>query len=154
MKAAGLYKDKIGYIFTPLSKTVAGFRISTEPEIRICFGDGVDKVANALKEVINASKENVPTPDFKRSSEESKEIARKKMERLRIKSFSDLDKRPVLYCSAELHSDMIILEPMAHDSDGGVGYVDTKKSEKIVIDFNASDAEIVKAIEETFARCE
>src|SRR5260221_2067733 len=153
MKFAAIHKDNKGYIFTPLSKTVAGFLVSTEPVIRIYKHENPFKIATALLDALNASKQNVPNPSFDSITESERVAAKEKLKRLDIKSFNDLNKKPVLYCSVELHEGMITLKPSAHDSNG-TGYVNTQKELTVQVNFKAQDSEIVNAIEETFKMCE
>lgn len=155
MKTAGLYKDKKGYIFTPIALTKAGFSISIEPELRVYFNSGATKIVNALREVINASRDNVVTPVFNRKiRNEQKEAKKEKEKRLDIRSFAELDKKPVLYCSVSLDENVIKFSPQMHDPNtGGIGYTQIEGEDSVVALFNASEEVILNAIEEAFAKC-
>ncbi|MBN9300135.1 MAG: hypothetical protein J0I41_24265 [Filimonas sp.] len=93
MKSAGIHKDKKGYILVPLSTTVAGFSISTDPEIRIFENKEESLLVEALKQTLQASKENVANPDFNNITDEQKFQAKEKLKRLDIKSFDTLKKK-------------------------------------------------------------
>lgn len=153
MKFAAIHKDSKGYIFTTMSKTISGLLVSTEPVIRVYKHENLTKIATTLREVLTTSKENVPNPSFNIFTADQKTEAKEKLKRLDLKSFKDLNKKPVLYCSVELQNNLIFLKPTARDSSGK-GYVNTQKEEIIKVDFKASDTEIFNAIGKTFSNCE
>jgi len=152
MKFAGIHKDKKGYIFTPLSKTIAGFLVSTEPVIRVYNSETAAEVATALRQVLDASKTHFPTPVFNNPTEDQKAKTKEKLKRLDIKSFNDLNKKPVLYCWVELHDHIIVIKPSAHDTNGK-GYVNIANEEVVQVNLKVQDEEILYAIEEAFKRC-
>ncbi len=155
MKVAGLYKDKKGYIFCSMSTSVAGFWISTEPEIRLYFDSAPYRIVHALKEVVNASSTNVPTPVFNQDLKRvQKALKKEKEKRLDIKSFADLDKSPVLFCSVRLENDTLIFSPQMHDLEkGGIGYTSIGNVHEVLVPYNAPDEIILTAIVKSFAKC-
>jgi hypothetical protein len=56
MKKASIYKDDKGYILIPVSKTVAGFEIGTDPQIRVYNDEFEDKMVNTLLKILYASR--------------------------------------------------------------------------------------------------
>jgi hypothetical protein len=152
MKFAAIHKDSKGYIFTPMSKTISGLLVSTEPEIRIYKEASSNKIVEAFFEVINASKQNIPAPSFNKTNIDKDKI-KQKLKALDIKSFNDLNKKPTLYCSVKVDNGMIALIPSKLDVSLGKGYIN-KSDEIVQVNFKAQDNEILDAIEEAFNRCE
>jgi hypothetical protein len=153
MKFAGIHKDNKGFIFTPLSTTIDGLLVSTDPVIRVYNSESQSRIASALREALDASQEKVPTRSFIVLTEDQKRMAKEKLQRLDIKSFSHLNKKPVLYCNVVLNGTEITLKPNAHASNGK-GYVNIQHKDSVKINLHAEDAKLVKAIEETFNKCE
>lgn len=155
MQAVVIYRDKKGYIFTPIALTEAGFGISIEPEIRIYFNAGATKIASALREVLNVSRVKIKTPILNRKlTNEQREAKKVREQKMDIKSFAELDRKPVMSCHVYLEEDVIKISPQMHDPEmNGVGYTGMEEEEGILVLFNASDELIFKAIEEAFSRC-
>lgn len=152
MKSAGIHKDKKGYILVPLSTTVAGFSISTDPEIRIFENEDESLLVGALKQTLQASKENIANPDFNNITEEQKFQAKEKLKKLDIKSFGALNKKPSLYCSVQLVDDQIVFKPNVY-AITGKGFVGRPVEFDVSISYNAPDLEIFKAFKLALSRC-
>lgn len=138
-----------------MASTEAGFFISIEPKIRVYFNSGAAKTVNELREVFNSSRDKVVTPTFNRNiTNEQKQAKKESEKRLDIKSFAELDKKPVLYCTASLDENVIKFSPQMHDPDtGGIGYTHIEGEDDVVVLFNASDELILTVIDKAFAKC-
>jgi hypothetical protein len=152
MKFAAIYKDKKGYIFTPMSKTVSGLLVSSEPEIRVFKQASTSKKIEAFLQVINASMQNIEDYRFQDSSIEKQKV-KQKLQSLAIRSFNELNKKPTLYCSVKVENEVIALIPSKTDVSLGKGYI-SKPDEKVFVSLKADIDEMLHAIEETFNRCE
>jgi hypothetical protein len=155
MKRATIFKDEKGYILFPMSRTLSGFYISTEPKVRILNTEFEDKMIPAFFEVVRASADGVADPKFdQKIGADKKSALQKTFKKLKIKSFKDLDKRPVLNCDVEFENNVITFIPKAHDlSMNGRGYT-RSNNEPMIIHSVASEVEILKSIQDVFARCE
>ncbi len=155
MLAAVIYRDKKGYIFTPMALTEAGFNISIEPEIRRYFNEGSINIASALREVLNASRSKVKTPILNRKlTNEQREAKKEREKKLDIKSFAELDRKPVMSCLVHLEDDVIKISPQMHDPEmKGIGYTRIMDEEDVLVLLNESDELVFKAIEAAFSKC-
>lgn len=155
MEIAVIYKDKKGYIFTPMALTEAGFSISIEPEVRIYFNAGATTIANALREVVAVSRGIVKTPIYNRKKVQEQREAKKERERkLDIVSFAVLNRKPVKLCQVFLKDGIIKFAPQMHDPQmSGIGYTGLDEEEDIFVQLAASDELVLMAIEKAFSKC-
>lgn len=150
IKQGSIYKDDKGFVLFPMSKTLAGFLVSTEPGVRIYNTESEEKIAPALFNIFGASKEGVANP-VPITNAEKLEL-KKKAQKFGLNSFESLNKRPFLRCAVKLDGEVISITPSLRDSKGK-GYV-SKETETIYISSKAANIDILNAIEVAFQKCE
>lgn len=147
MKSIAAYKDKKGYIFIPLSKTIDGFWVSTEPFTRVEQNVLSEIFKDVLMDTLSTSQSNVPNPIGQGPL--------KAFERVGLKSYNDLNKKDIKYCLIQLDDNLsLVITPSVHNLPPTKGYSHKPKEDAVEIDANSSSDEIFKAFEIAFARCE
>jgi hypothetical protein len=156
MLQASIYKDPKGYIICPLSKTEAGFGITTDPFVRVYNSEAAEKLIRIVLELLSLSRKNIPTPKFNTKLTDAQKLEIKiKCKNLKIKSMRSMDKYPFLLCDVSLDDEILRVRPWHRNiSHNGNSYIPYKDEKPFEINFNSDKMEILKTIEMAFARCE
>ncbi len=152
MPTAAIYKiNKKGYLLHSDVKAISGFRVASDPFIRIRESDAdINTIVDAIKGVLETD-DATRVADPKDWNEHSKDFLRK----TGLKSLKELNKPSTMYCGIEKRDGDIIFTPTKHAEKPDEGFVNKSKDEpNVVIPYDSSNEDIYQAFELALSRCE
>lgn len=146
MKSAAIFIGKKNIYLHSYFSAKAGYSIASEPFIRLEIGTGSEQLVQAIRNVVESSKTDVPTPDFT-------ELNRKVSSGLGLKSANELENSAVKHCFIKLKEDILSFVPTRHAEPPEKGHLH-KPNEEVNVSFQSRDEEINVALQLAFSRCE
>ena len=151
-KSAAIYKRyNKGYLIYSWVKAVSGLHIAAEPYIIIHEGGAYeDKIAGAIKAALCLDMGTEKrTPDPKDWKEFNKDFFRK----AGLKTMKELNQLTNKYVSVDENDSELIFKPSKHAEKLSHGYLPKDKTETVTIPNNASNYDIVMALELALSKC-
>jgi hypothetical protein len=151
MKTASIYmRPEEGYIIFGSSKTVSGFRISSEPFIKIQEDEAnTDAVVNAIKASLNTD-DTKRVPDPKNWSEHNKNFLKK----IGLKSLKELDNPTTKCVSIGEDESKIIFTPTRSAKKPDKGFLHKSPNEAVTVLATASNQDIFASYELALSKCD